>query len=148
MVYTASEATAGPGFLLDFEEPLIPGTWTHVAEILDINGPDESTDEVEVTNQDSTENWKEFLATMQDGGNVTFDLNLVPGNAGQTALADLKHNRTTVNWRIRMADTGYGTYFAGFVNKLGRVFPVQGKMTRAAGIRVSGAVTEAPYLGS
>jgi predicted secreted protein len=141
MAYTGSQATAGPGFLLDYEKPS-DGSWVHVGEVKDINGPDESTDEVDVTNQDSTGGFKEFIATLQDGGNVTFDTNLVPGDTGQQALFGLKHARTIVPWRIQEGDTGYYTHFKGFVNKLGRAFPVGGVMTVSCGIRVSGPVSE------
>ena len=148
MVYTASEAIAGPGALLDYEDPTTPGTWIHVGEVKDINGPTESTDEVEVTNQDSVGGFKEFRATLQDGGTVTFDTNFVPGNTGQQNLNALKHARTIVPWRIMIADSGYATYFSGFINNLGRAYPFGGVFTRSVGIRVSGPVSEAGYLGS
>lgn len=137
-----SQAIAGPGFLLDYEDPDDISNWIHVGEVLDINGPSETTAEHDVTNQDSEGGFAEFIAGLQDGGTVTFDVNLVPGNVGQQAFAALKHARTIVDWRIQLADTGYYEHFRGFINNLGKTFPFNGVMRTSCGIRVSGPVTE------
>lgn len=139
MVYSGSQATPGPGFLLDYDAG---SGWIHVGEVKDINGPTESTDEVDVTNQDSTGAFKEFIATLQDGGTVTFDMHLIPDDPGQVDLIDLKHARTIVDWRIVMADTGFNKLFSGFINTFNHSFPVAGVMTGSMGIRVSGPVDQ------
>lgn len=145
-----SEAVTGPGSYLEYENPASAGTWVRVGEVKDINGPTETTDEVDVTNQDSLGGFKETRATLQDGGTVTFDCNTIPGNAAQAALDTFKHAKTILSWRIRLTMTTpvHAVYFDGFINNLGRSFPISGVLTRSVGIRVSGPVTDAGYLGS
>src|SRR5690242_18598641 len=99
-----SQAIVGPGFEFDYEDPDTPGTWVHVGEALDFTGPTETTETVDVTNQDSTGGFREKRPSLQDGGTVSFPMNLVPGDTGQQNLADLKHDRLIVNCRIKLLD--------------------------------------------
>jgi predicted secreted protein len=134
----ASAAKAGPGFLLDvFWED----AWAHIGEVQGITGPSETTDTEEVTNQDSEGGYKEYLATLQDGGDVTFPMNLVPDDPGQILLTTIKHARATVPWRIQLVDTGFWAHFEGLITALGRTFPM-GVMKRNVTIKVSGPVDE------
>jgi predicted secreted protein len=142
----ASTAIVGPGFSLDYEDPDNPGDWIHVGQAQAISGPSESTDEIEITNQDSEGGFKEFVATLQDGGTVTFPVVGAPGDQGQDDLAALKHDRETVRWRIQFPEDEngvvYGLFFNGFVNQLGNEFPTAGFWARQTGIRVSGPVVK------
>ena len=70
-----SNAIAGPGFLLQVD---ITGTYTTIAEVKDISGPETSVDVVEVTNQDSPDNFEEIIPTLKRGGTTSFDVNFVP----------------------------------------------------------------------
>jgi len=132
MVYAGSQAIVGPGFLIDYFDS---GTdWVHVGEVKSITGPTETTDETDVTNQDSTGAFKEFKATLQDGGTVTADMHLLPGDAGQADLSDLKHARTIVPWRVRIPSTPESAiYFDGFINNLGFTFPLDAAAMRSFG---------------
>lgn len=144
-----SQAVVGPGFLLDYFDS-VTADWIHVGEVRDIDGPGDTTDEFEVTNQDSTGGYKEFVPTLQDGGTLTADMNLIPGDAGQAALTDLKHDRTITDWRVRVpSDPVTAVYFEGFLNDLSYAFPLNGAATRSLGIRVTGPVSDPTgYLGS
>lgn len=141
-----STAVVGPGFSLDYEDPETPGSWTHVGQAQAIDGPSETTDEIEITNQDSEGGFKEFVATLQDGGTVSFPVVGNPADEGQDALATLKHDRTTVRWRIEFPEDAdgvvYGLFFRGFVNQLGNAFAVAGFWARQTGIRVTGPVVK------
>lgn len=140
-----TKAHVGPGFLLDYRDP-DTSQWVHVGQVRDIDGPSETTDEFEITNQDSEGGYKEFVATLQDGGSVSFDVVADGGDEGQQALADLKHARTTVDWRIQMPEDSdeivYGLFFPGFINQFGNSFPLAGAWVRSCQIRVVGPVVQ------
>lgn len=64
-------------------------TWnTHaLAELTSIGGPSMKTDTIELTNHDSADTFREFVAGLRDGGEVTIDGNFIPGDTnGQIAL--------------------------------------------------------------
>lgn len=135
----ASQAKAGPGFLIDYFDG---SGWVHVGEVQDIDLSGDTTNTDDVTNQDSDSGYMEFLGTLQDGGSVTFPMNLVAADAGQIALQTLKQARTVVPWRIQMVDTGWWTHFRGLITNLGRTFPLNKAMKRNVTIKVSGPVQE------
>ncbi|MFA5374128.1 MAG: phage tail tube protein [Candidatus Omnitrophota bacterium] len=64
-------------------------TWNSVviAEVINVSGPNQSRDMIEVTNHDSANGFKEFIAGLADGGEVTIEGNFKAGDTtGQIAL--------------------------------------------------------------
>ena len=137
----ASQAIPGPGFLLDYDDPDTPGLWHHVVEVEDITGPGETTDTIDITNQDSDGGYKEYAATLQDGGTVTFPSHLIPSNNEQVTMLTHKHNKTLLYWRIRIANSGYAAYFNGLITGTALAFPRGGVAGINITIKVSGPVT-------
>jgi hypothetical protein len=79
----ASSATIGYGAILK------KGA-TAIAEVVSISGPGLSRDTTEVTHLTSDDNAKEFIGGMVDGGEVSFEINYLPGNTThQTLITDL-----------------------------------------------------------
>lgn len=76
----SSIGVSGPGWIL--ADSLI-GT---IAEVKDIDGPAQTADKDEITNQSSPNAYKEWIVTLLDGGAVTFDCVYVPGDASQGSL--------------------------------------------------------------
>lgn len=143
-------AMVGPGFLIDFEDPDVPNSFIHLVQARDINGPTETTTIVDVTNQDSPDNFTEKRPSLQDGGTVTADLVANPAASSQRAILDLKHTRTRTRWRIVELDTGWVVVFGAYVTGFGYTFPYQGApATRSLTLTVDGPVEEvAPGSGS
>ena len=65
------------------------GTYTKIAEVSSINGPSFSMDTVDATNMDSTNRWREFIAGLKDGGEVSFDVNWDPAAATHSITTGL-----------------------------------------------------------
>jgi len=64
-------------------------TWNSVviAEVVNVSGPGESRDMIEVTNHDSADGFKEFIAGLADGGEVSIEGNFKASDStGQIAL--------------------------------------------------------------
>ena len=127
-----SNAIAGPGFLLKANS-------VTVAEVKDINGPEMTVDVVDVTNQDSPDNFEEIIPTLKHGGTTSFDVNFVPGDATQSDMLGWLNDRSLQAFTI---DVGTATVaFDGYVVKWGMKFPVANVAGASVDIRVSGPVT-------
>ncbi len=57
-----------------------------IGEVLSISGPSQSVDTIDVTSHDSSDSFREFIAGLRDGGEVTIEGNFIPGNTGQADL--------------------------------------------------------------
>lgn len=142
-----SGAIAGPGFLMQHSAHGA-GVWTTITEVLDIKGPNQKADMVEVTNQSSPNNYKEWLMTLIDGGDVTFPCNWVPGDGTQdstTGLLSWLQGRGIQDWRIvpPSPNAAHTVAFSGFVSDWGPGFPVAKQADLAITLKVSGPVTVA-----
>ena len=121
-----------------------PETFTTIAEVEDISGPDMSVDMVDVTTQTSPGGWKQKLPTLLDGGSVTFSVNLLNSDATHnqsTGLqADMK-NRTQRNYRLVFPDASYYG-FAAFVNKFKPDAKVKDALKASIALDITGAVIQ------
>ncbi len=68
-----SSAKSSFGILLKIGDGA--GSFTAIAEVKDIDGPDITVDTEEVTHHSSPGGWDEHIATIKRGVTVTFDLN-------------------------------------------------------------------------
>lgn len=70
-------ATHAHGTQLQMSDGDTPPVFTTIAQITNISGPNISVDTVDVTSMDSVGGWKEFIAGMIDGGEVSIEAFLV-----------------------------------------------------------------------
>lgn len=92
-------AITGVGTTLQRGDGASPEVFTTIAEVTTIGGPELSSEEVEVTSLDSAGGYKEFVAGLRDGGQITFDCNYIGSDAQQNAIRD-NVGGTTENYRI------------------------------------------------
>lgn len=119
-------------------------TFTDVANILDISGPDMSKTEIDVTAHDSPDKFMEFLGGLRDGGSVTFDINWNPAETTHTPLlSDFEDDDDPRDYMITYPDTST-TEFTGIVTGWSPSAPVDGKLTASVTIKVSGKPTTTP----
>jgi len=132
-----SNAIAGPGWLLKHAGTL-------VAEVKDINGPEQEAETDDVTNQSSPDHYQELITTLLKGGNVTFVCNYVPGDSSQTGLLTALQARGVESFTIENG-TGLGATatiaFDARVSKWGSKFPVSKAATLDITLAVTGPVT-------
>ena len=57
-----------------------------IGEVLSISGPSQSVDTIDATSHDSADAYREFIAGLRDGGEVSVEGNFIPGNTGQTSI--------------------------------------------------------------
>jgi len=53
-----------------------PETFTKVAQVLSISGPGISRDTIDSTDADATNDWRTYLSSYIDGGEITLEVNL------------------------------------------------------------------------
>lgn len=104
-----ANAIAAHGTLLQIGDGASPEVFTNIAEVMDISGPSFSLDTAEVTHQESPGNFKEYIPTLLDGGEVSMEINFLTTEAthGQAAgglLADMVA-RNVRNFKIAFPES-------------------------------------------
>lgn len=116
-------------------------TYVDVAEVTSISVLDISVDSIDVSSHDSPSQWREFVAGMKDGGELSMEINYDPALHGAIYSA-LGSER---NHRITLTDSGAATVtFAGFITGFTADAPFDDKLAASVSIKVSGAVTITP----
>lgn len=78
----ASEARSGMGIYLQ-------RNGTEIAEVFDIGGPEFTAETIDVTHLRSPAFWREKIANLKDGGELTFSVNLILSNPTHNAATGL-----------------------------------------------------------
>lgn len=149
-----SKAVSGIGLKLQRGDGASPEVFTTVAEVLSIKGPSEKLDTHDVTNMDSpaaagyTGIYREFIATLLDGGDVTFDINYLPNDASQLGLSGDRKNKILRDFQIVLPNdplssplASLGTLvFKAYVVEGGYDFPIDKQMTESIKLKITGPV--------
>lgn len=127
-------------------------SYTAVGQVKDITGPGITRGDIDVSDHDSANNYREFLPGLADGGNVTFSLGFDPANAqhiqtaGTGLMVSVEQDGCIIpSWTI-VNDTCAGTAtltFDAYVNGYTFNFPVEGEITGDLSLKVTGR----PVLG-
>lgn len=109
-----SDAVAAYGVLLKLGNAGSPETFTTLAEVKSISGPNMSTDVIDVTTHSSAAigAGREKLASLIDWGEITFDLNFIPSNAQHIAVRKIMEDRSKRNFQIVFPDQASTTWQA------------------------------------
>ena len=136
MTYVNSLASVARGITVKI---LIAGrTEQLIGEPLDdgIPIPQTSTDDIEVTNQDSGD-WKEYKAGRKDGGETELKCHAIDGDLGQIELAYAAANGSTALFTVTFGTTGGVLTFYGTVKTYDHTVENQ-LMMISSKIKVSG----------
>lgn len=117
---------------------------TTIAELTKIGGLDLKRDTIDVTNHQSPNQYREYIAGLKDGGEMAIEGNLIVGDTdGQLGLlADLE-NGTLQNFVVTFPATITATFtFTALVTafKTGDA-DIEGKVTFSATLKISGKPT-------
>lgn len=114
----------------------LESTYVDVPEVKGFNGPNLSAGTKEVTNLDSTA--REYVSTLLDAGEVSFNVNYVPADTTQAALVSALANRTRLDWKIIFSDTGTTELlFTGLVTQFGISAAIEDEITAALTVKVT-----------
>lgn len=134
-----SLAIGAQGIVIERGNGANPEVFTAIGEITRFDGPNGSASIIDVTHLGSTA--KEKRPGLQDNGQVTFDMNLVPGDVGQIGLRDDRASRVERSFRIVLTDeANTALAFAGFVTGFSISGGVDDKVAASAVVEVTGDV--------
>ena len=137
----ASAAISGFGTLLNWDS-------SDIAELTSISGPSETANTIDVTSHDSDDTYAEFVAGIRDGGEISFDGNVITTDTnGQIAMHTDFQAGSKKAFIIKLPGwvsssheypqiTGYG-----IVTAFGMNFPFDDKVSFSATIKVTGKPT-------
>lgn len=119
-----------------------PSTYTLIPQIEGFTGPSTVQEYDEVTNLDSASGYKEWRATLKDGGTVSFTIVAKPGDTTQGALETANNNGSLQSFKITWPSGFTKTAtFDAYVQKFEYQF-AKGKSVRySVELKVTGAVT-------
>jgi predicted secreted protein len=119
-----------------------------IAELTNISGPTQSVETIDVTSHDSADAYREFIAALLSGGDISLEGNFISGDTtGQIAMHTDFQARTVKNWIIKFPEwiTSSHEYpqlsGAGLVTAFEFTFPSDNKIGFTATIKVSGKPT-------
>jgi hypothetical protein len=141
MSYTGSKAQTGAGTTLS-----IGATPTLIGEVKNIKLNGRKFDTDDVTNMSSTV--KEFIATMMDPGEVSFDFNRVSSDAGQVALEAAFSAGSLSAFTIQLpkapsqTTTGDKYAFSALVTECDYSFETTKADAGSAKLKISGTIVE------
>lgn len=143
------EALSSFGTLL-FHGSLVVETITYdqdpIAHVRDVSGPNPELATDDVTHHQSPDAVDEFVGTTVNPGEVTFEINWMPGNpthSPSTGLLYWQSQRTREYWMLEYPD-GSTDEFQAVVTGFARKAPVKGVLRADVKFKVSGLVMNTP----
>ena len=112
-----------------------------VANVSNISGPGVTADTIDVTSHDSADTFREYVAGVIDGGEVTLEGNLISAAAGNTILTELTARTSTTCSVIMSTEANAFWTFDGIVTNFETQAPYDGKLGFNASIKVTGKPT-------
>lgn len=121
------------------------GTYTTIAEINSITGPDKSRSTIDTTSLDTTGGYRTFIAGFRDSGQVTLAMNFT--RAGYELMNDDFEDNDPAWYQIALPDTEHTKLtFQGLVVNVSSSVPMDDKVTADVTIKISGK-TFLTYFG-
>lgn len=122
-----------------------PGPFISIAEVRDVNGMSLRADSVDLTHQGSSGGWEDMVPGILRTGEVTFDVNLLPGSATQGSTAGLQNdltNRKHRNFRIVYpGSTGSPDRFHGYVMGFEKTAPLEDALRASVTVKPTASPT-------
>lgn len=134
----ATQARIGHGTTIGYAEIGTPeGPYTTLGEVTNVTPPPISRDLIDATHMESEEGWREYIPGLKDGGEMSLDLNFVPGSATDDFMVAEQAVETVRPWEITFPN-GAIWRFTAFCSGYEPAVPVDDKMTATATFKVSG----------
>lgn len=137
----ATAGTSGFGTLLQVGDGTSSESFTTIAEVTNISGPSESLETIDATHMESPSSYREYIPSLLDSGDISFDVNFLPGNATQTGLRTDMQARTLRNFQMVFTDSAASQYsFSAYVTGFEISAQIDDKLSASITLKVTGPV--------
>lgn len=136
-----TNARIGFGALLKRGDGLTPETFSTVAEVVNIGAIESRLGTTDATHMESANAHMEKIPTLIESGDITCELNYLPGDTSQGLLRSDLMNRSLRNFQITIPGSSKVASFAAYVTALGPALPHDNKMTQSLTLTPTGMVT-------
>jgi predicted secreted protein len=149
MTYTNSTAFAGRGSLLKYSTNPPSVAYQTLSELKTLQFSGAKYDLADVTNFQSS-NFREWLPTLADSGELSFSGNLIPNDATETDLIGFFNAATLVTYNVVLPaslayPTSLGTFsFKAYVSSIDRSIPVDKEASISGKLKITGAISFTP----
>src|SRR5437899_6247996 len=110
-------------------------------EVFKLGGPAMKADMKEVSNMASPSTYKEFIAGLREGGDITFEGNYIPKESTlsqQNVRTDFEGGVLS-NWSLALPVPGTGIWmFTGYVMSLAPSYPLDDRIVVSGVLRITG----------
>lgn len=135
-----TSALSSHGTLLKIGDGGGSEVFTTIAEVRDISGTSFAVSTEDVTNHDSSR-WREHIATIKEGGEITFDINYYSATTQDQLRTDML-NMTRRNFQLVFPTSPTETHaFAAYITGMEYAAPVEGVLAASITLTITGAVT-------
>ena len=114
------------------------GDFVEVAAIGDINGPGVTQEAIDVTTHQST--WREYIAGLPDGGEVSFQIKYDPADASHALLRGAASDSAKHQFKVAF-QSGNTATFDGIVTSFAITAPVDEALVADMTVKITGPVT-------
>lgn len=129
------------GSTLQLGNGATPEVFMDIAEIIDLTPPNMSRDEIDVSNHDSSDGYKEYIPGWRDGGEVAVRANWLPTNTTHDATTGMLasfNNDDAHNWRIVLPNNLLTIPLRGFLTAFEPDLPIEEQGDLTMTIKVTG----------
>lgn len=141
LIAGGTDAVATQNTYISIGDSASPNTFTEIAEVKSIGGPNEDSEELDATHLRSIGGYREFLQSFKDGGELPLVMNFIPGDASQNSITGLRklfQTGATRGYKITYPD-GTTCAFDAYVKAMGVPVSVGAVLELNATLRISGA---------
>jgi predicted secreted protein len=145
MAYTRSQAFAGRSTILQYSTNPPSVEYVELSEVKTIGFSGMKYDLADVTNMNSS-NFKEWLPTLADSGDLAITGNLIPNDQSEVDLIGFFNAATLVTWQVVLPpglsfSTSEGTFtFSAYVSSIDRSIPVEKEATISVKLKITGKI--------
>lgn len=114
-----------------------PTNFTALGKIMGFDGPGGDATVIDQTDLDDT-SFKRKMTGLVDTGDLSFDINLAPSDAGHAALKSAQEAGSLIEIKITPPSGSLSCYFSGYVRSLRLGAPADSKYTAKVAIVIDG----------
>lgn len=132
------KAIRSQGTLLYYNVGGSPTAWTALGKVTGISGPNAQSDKIDQTDLDDVQ-YARMMPGLIEAGDISFELNLAPSDAGHAALKSAMEARTNIEVKITPPTGSLSLYIdSAYVTAFSIQAPSRQKFTANVTLSIDG----------